>query len=59
MSSPELWEISSLMLKVTGGRWHWKDPIHRAAGDDYFTFHLARGRESFLTGEILVLLCQH
>jgi hypothetical protein len=42
MSSPELWEISSRMLKVTGSRWHWKDPIHRAAGDDYFTFHLAR-----------------
>ena len=27
MSSPELRETSSRMLKVTGGRWHRNDPI--------------------------------
>jgi hypothetical protein len=27
MTSPELWENSSRMLKVTRGRWHRKDPI--------------------------------
>jgi hypothetical protein len=42
MSSPKLWETSSRMLKVIGGRWHRNDPIPRAAGDDYFTSHLAR-----------------
>jgi hypothetical protein len=29
------------MLKVTGGRWHTKDPIPQAASDDYFTSRLA------------------
>jgi hypothetical protein len=29
MSSPELWETSSRMLKVTGGRWPRNDPIPR------------------------------
>jgi hypothetical protein len=41
MSSPELRETSSRMLKVTGGRWHRKDPILQLTGDDYFTFRLA------------------
>jgi hypothetical protein len=35
MSSPELRETSSCMMKVTGGRWHSNAPIPRAAGD-YF-----------------------
>jgi hypothetical protein len=35
MSSPELRETSSRMLKVTGGRWPWNDPIPWAAGDDF------------------------
>jgi hypothetical protein len=42
MSSPELRETSSRMLKVTGGRWHRNDPIHRATGDNYFTSSLTR-----------------
>jgi hypothetical protein len=42
MTSPDLWETSSHVLKVTRGRWHRKDPIPRAAGDDYFTSRLAR-----------------
>jgi hypothetical protein len=40
MSSPELQETSSRMLKVTRGRWHRKDPIPRATDDDYFTSRL-------------------
>jgi hypothetical protein len=35
MSSLELWETSSCMMKVTGGRWHSNDPIPRAVGDDF------------------------
>jgi hypothetical protein len=42
MISPELQETSSRMLKVTGGRWHRKDPIPWATDDDYFTSHMAR-----------------
>jgi hypothetical protein len=47
MTSPDLWETSSSVLKVTGGRWHRKDPIPRAAGDDYFTSRLARELKIF------------
>jgi hypothetical protein len=58
MTSLDLWETSSRVLKVTGGRWHRKDPIPQATGDDYFTSCLARELKYFLTREILVLLCQ-
>jgi hypothetical protein len=50
MTSPELWETSSRMLKITGGRWHRKDPILRATGDDYFTSRLARELKIFPYG---------
>ena len=58
MSSPELQETFSRMLKVTGDRWHRKYPIPLAADDDYFTSRLARELKILLMGEILVLLCQ-
>jgi hypothetical protein len=35
MSSPELRETSSRMLKVTGGRWPSNDSIPRVAGEDF------------------------
>jgi hypothetical protein len=35
------------MLKVTGGRWHRNDPIHRATDDDFFTSHLAHDLRIF------------
>jgi hypothetical protein len=37
MSSPELWESSARMLRVTGGCWPRNVPIPRAAGEDFFT----------------------
>jgi hypothetical protein len=37
MSSLELWESSTRMLEVTGGRWPKDVPIPRAAGEDFFT----------------------
>jgi hypothetical protein len=37
MSSPELWESSARMLKVTGGRWPRNVLIPRAASEDIFT----------------------
>jgi hypothetical protein len=42
MSSPELRETYSRMLKVTGGRWLRNYPIPWAADDDYFMSCLAR-----------------
>jgi hypothetical protein len=36
MSSPELRESSSRMLRVTGGWWPRNVPIPRAAGEDFF-----------------------
>jgi hypothetical protein len=50
MSSLELWETSSRMLKVTGGRWPRNDPIPRAVGDDFFTSRLAHDLRSFPYG---------
>jgi hypothetical protein len=47
MTLLELRETSSQMLKVTGGRWHRKDPIPLAADDDYFTSHMARELKIF------------
>jgi hypothetical protein len=37
MSSPELWESSARMLRVTGGWWPRNVPIPRAADEDFFT----------------------
>jgi hypothetical protein len=45
------------MLKVTEGRWHRKDPIPRAAGDDYFTSHLAHELKICNTQIIIVVEC--
>jgi hypothetical protein len=50
MSSPELWESSTRMLKVTGGRWPKNVPIPRAAGEDIFTSRLARELKIFPYG---------
>jgi hypothetical protein len=41
MTSPELWETSSRMLKVTRGRWHRKDLVPLVVSDYYFTSCLA------------------
>jgi hypothetical protein len=35
MSSPELWETSLQMLKITRGRWPRNDLIPQAAGKDF------------------------
>jgi hypothetical protein len=48
MSSPELRETSTRMLKVTGGRWPRNVPIPR--GEDFFTFQLARDLNIFPYG---------
>jgi hypothetical protein len=50
MSSPELRESSSRMLKVTGGRWRRNVPIPRAAGEDMFTSRMARELKIFPYG---------
>jgi hypothetical protein len=42
MSSPELWESSARMLRVTGGWWPRNVPIPRAAGEDFFTSRMVR-----------------
>jgi hypothetical protein len=41
-TSPDLWEASSCMFKVTGGEWHRKDPILSAPGEDNFRSYLAQ-----------------
>jgi hypothetical protein len=48
MSSPELRESSTRMLKVTRGRWPRNVLIPRAAGEDIFTSRLAREMKIFL-----------
>jgi hypothetical protein len=42
MSSPELWESSARMLRVTGGCWPRNVPIPRAAGEDFSTSRMVR-----------------
>jgi hypothetical protein len=42
MSLPELWESSTRMLRVTGGRWPRNVLIPRAASEDMFTSRMAR-----------------
>jgi hypothetical protein len=51
MSSPELRESLVRMLKVTGGRWPKNVPIPRAAGEDFFTSHMARDLKIFPYGQ--------
>jgi hypothetical protein len=50
MSSPELRESSSRMLKVTGGHWPRNVLIHRAADEDMLTSRLAREMKIFPYG---------
>jgi hypothetical protein len=50
MSSLELRESSARMLEVTGGRWPKNVPIPRAAGEDFFTSHMARDLKVFPYG---------
>jgi hypothetical protein len=50
MSSPELRESSTRMLKVTGGRWPRNVPIPWAAGEDIFMSRLAREMKIFPYG---------
>jgi hypothetical protein len=42
MSSPELRESSTRMLRVTGGWWPKNVPIPRAVGEDFFTSRMVR-----------------
>jgi hypothetical protein len=50
MSSPELWESSARMLRVTGGRWPKNVPIPCAAGEDFFTSRMVREWKMFPYG---------
>jgi hypothetical protein len=50
MSSPELRESSARMLEVTGGQWPKNVPIPRAAGEDFFTSHMAHDLRVFPYG---------
>jgi hypothetical protein len=50
MSSPELWESSAWMLRVTGGWWPKNVPILPAAGEDFFTSRMVREWEVFPYG---------
>jgi hypothetical protein len=51
MSSPELWESSARMLRVTGGWWPRNVPIPRAAGEDFFTSRMVREWKVFPYGQ--------
>jgi hypothetical protein len=50
MSSPELWESSVRMLRVTGGWWPKNVPIPRAVGEDFFTSRMVRDWKVFPYG---------
>jgi hypothetical protein len=50
MSSPELRESSARMLEVTRGRWPKNVPIPHAAGEDFFTSHMASDLKVFPYG---------
>jgi hypothetical protein len=56
MSLPWLWESSTRMRKVTGGRWPRNVPIPRVAGEDILTSRLAREMKIFLMDGMLLLL---
>jgi hypothetical protein len=50
MSSPELWESSARMLRVTEGWWPRNVPIPHAAGEDFFTSRMVRDWKVFPYG---------
>jgi hypothetical protein len=50
MSSPELRESSTRMMRVTGGWWPRNVPIPRAAGEDFFTSRMVRKWKVFPYG---------
>jgi hypothetical protein len=50
MSSPELRESSTRMLKVTWGWWPKNGPVPRAAGEDFFTSRMVRDMRVFPYG---------
>jgi hypothetical protein len=50
ISSPELRETSSRMMKVTGGRWPRNNPIPQVVGNDFFTSRLSRDLRIFPYG---------
>jgi hypothetical protein len=56
MSSPELRESSTRMLKVTGGRWPRNVLIPWAAGEDIFMSHLACEMKIFPYGQNIVVV---
>jgi hypothetical protein len=56
MSSPELRESSARMLKVTGGPWPKNVLIPRAAGEDFFTSHMARDLKIFRYGRNIAVV---
>ena len=58
MSSPELWESSARMLRVTGGWWPKNVPIPRAAGEDFFTSRMVRDWRVFPYGQNIAVTPQ-
>jgi hypothetical protein len=56
MSSPELRESSTRMLKVTGGRWPKNVLIPRAVGEDIFTSRVARDLKIFPYGRNIAVV---
>jgi hypothetical protein len=56
MSSPELWESSARMLRVTGGWWPKNVPIPRAAGEDFFTSRMVRDWRVFPYGRNIAVV---
>jgi hypothetical protein len=56
MSSPELWESSTRMLRVTGGRWPRNVPIPRVTGEDIFTSCMARELKIFPYGRNIAVV---
>jgi hypothetical protein len=56
MSSPELRESSTRMLRVTGGRWPRNVPIPRAAGEDFFTSRMVREWRVFPYGRNIAVV---
>jgi hypothetical protein len=56
MSSPELWESSARMLRVTGGWWSKIVPIPRTAGEDIFTSRMVRDWRVFPYGRNIAVV---
>jgi hypothetical protein len=51
MYSPELWESSARMMRVTGGWWPRNVPIPYATGEDFFTSRMVREWKVFPYGQ--------